>query len=99
MNQFLSFFNSPRGIELTMWFWKTAAFLSVFRLFYASQMTAPLIACMVGTSALALGFTFSHMRVRAGSEAPPTAADLRMENGLKLGGVVVLLVYAALLVL
>jgi hypothetical protein len=90
------FFASAQGVLGLMWFWKITAFLAVFRLFYADQITPLSLFAMIGTSALALGFTFhnARMQVKAANAAP----DLKMENILKntgYGALVVLLVLYA----
>jgi hypothetical protein len=61
----------------------------VFQLFYAPAMNAPLIAAMIGTSALALGYTFHHQRVRVGAEDGGTV-DTTMETWMKRLGVAAL---------
>jgi hypothetical protein len=89
---------SPKAVELTMWFWKACAFLSVFQLFYAPAITLQSFLCMIGASALALGFTFHHQRVRSGARLS-AGADSNMEWWLKICGVVALVVYAVLAIL
>jgi hypothetical protein len=88
------FFASPQGVLGLMWFWKITAFLAVFRLFYADRITAPLLLAMIGTSALALGFTFHNARVQL--KEPNATPDLKMEKLLKNLGYCVLLVFVLL---
>jgi hypothetical protein len=90
------FLASPHGVLGLMWFWKITAFMAVFKLFYADRITAPLLLAMVGTSALALGFTFHNARIQV--KEANAMPDLKMENVLKntgYGALVVLLVLSA----
>jgi hypothetical protein len=85
------FLASPQGVLGLMWFWKITAFMAVFKLFYADRITAPLLLAMVGTSALALGFTFHNARIQV--EEANATPDLKMEKLLKNGGYGVLLAF------
>ncbi len=87
---------TPKGVLALMWFWKTSAFLSVFKVFYANQPTIPLVLGVVGTSALALGFTFHNARLKADEIAPEPASA--MERRLKLAGYVAIVLLLALVV-
>jgi hypothetical protein len=88
---------SPKVVELTMWFWKACAFLSVFQLFYAPAITLQSFACMIGASALALGFTFHHQRVRVAAQEA-AGVESKMETPLKLVGIAALIGHVALLI-
>ena len=96
MNTLQVFFRSPRGVEFLMWFWKLTALMCVFKLFYAPAMNAPLVVAMIGTSALALGYTFHHQRVRAGAEEGSTAGTT-MENWMKRLGLATVIVRLGML--